>query len=664
MYLVNATGSYFYGGSLGQMTHVFISNGTDNTFAGFTQLTLINGGKISSSIFNYTGSPSGAIYINYAGSSNNAKITNSEFHNVNNQFYNNTAMIDVSHSDFQINESYRDTLYYGNGDLNIEPVNVSYSKFTYPLSYQGQFLPFASIFYNTYFNFTIPLSDASNSAVYESAIAYQTFVGNSTSLVNSASQTRGSIEVNDNNTNIYWTHNDWGGLAGVEFTGTGHIYVANNNFTEQYFWTAFFDFFTPSNSVKAQNILFANNTFRYYDSATLENNIDTYIIEGGGNTYVTTGEDGTALINSTFEYNSFNGSLFVITENTNQHASYLLGTYTNIEHNYFSFENTPTSQSFNSGPNIAYPYHSYDVYSGESNYNINISYNYFNNISSVMSAIAGIAEPSGYSVTYPVYSTINITGNVFSASSNTPNVILAYTSYTFNIYNQSGFQTISRNGTATLVSGGQPSGFTANVWAVANISQVGPTNYAIIISENGLNTGTSWKIKFDGVNYTITTSSYTFNEPDGSYSLIIYNVTGYNSSVSSTTITVNGANVNYSITYSIILKHGYYEVQIIVNGLPKNTNFTLYINGQFYYSHDNEWLNISLPNGSYLPEIILPNNYVLSNQILTLNVNGNNTVYPIYVNYQFNIWTYTPEFVIAIIFIGLVILGAYLKRAI
>ena len=187
--------------------------------------------------------------------------------------------------------------------------------------------------------------------------------------------------------------------------------------------------------------------------------------------------------------------------------------------------------------------------------------------------------------------------------------------------------------------------------------------YKVIIKETGYNS--EWYAVFNGLSYNSFNTYINITTINGTYSLDIPAITGYSVSSYSSTVTINGNNYYLNLTFTKVkITQGYYIVEFIVSGLTKGNNFTVIINNQQYVSTNNMYLNITLTNGTYTPFIELPNNYVLSQPTNTLVVNGNNTVYAIYTNYQFNIWVYTPEFVIAIIFIGLVILGAYLKRAI
>lgn len=268
-----------------------------------------------------------------------------------------------------------------------------------------------------------------------------------------------------------------------------------------------------------------------------------------------------------------------------------------------------------------------------------------------------------YSVSFIAHNVENINSiiwqitfnNTIYKSSNSNTIIipsLKNGSYTFTVSNINGYILNKYSNSITI------NGLNQTINLYFN------KTYSIFIAEKGYSS--EWFIILNG------TSHHSFNNNlnitglvNYSYSFDVVLPTGYNVNSYDKVIVINGNNVYINLTFNYIsIKQGYYSIEFIVSGLAKGNNFTIIINNQQYISTNNMYLNITLPNGTYTVFIELPNNYVLSQQANNLVVNGNNTVYAIYTNYQFNIWVYTPEFIIAIIFIGLVILGAYLKRAI
>ncbi|MGC8673489.1 MAG: hypothetical protein ACP5TO_08360, partial [Thermoplasmata archaeon] len=74
--------------------------------------------------------------------------------------------------------------------------------------------------------------------------------------------------------------------------------------------------------------------------------------------------------------------------------------------------------------------------------------------------------------------------------------------------------------------------------------------YTVAFTESGLPYGTSWSVTFNGNAKSSTTSTISYTGiANGSYSFSVESITGYVASPSSGTITVNGTNVNQTITF-------------------------------------------------------------------------------------------------------------------
>ena len=74
--------------------------------------------------------------------------------------------------------------------------------------------------------------------------------------------------------------------------------------------------------------------------------------------------------------------------------------------------------------------------------------------------------------------------------------------------------------------------------------------YPIVYTESGLLSGTSWSVTLSGKTEYSTTSTIVFSELNGTYSYTVNSVSGYTTSVSSSSITVNGVNVTKAINFS------------------------------------------------------------------------------------------------------------------
>ena len=80
--------------------------------------------------------------------------------------------------------------------------------------------------------------------------------------------------------------------------------------------------------------------------------------------------------------------------------------------------------------------------------------------------------------------------------------------------------------------------------------------YSVTFTESGLPSGTAWYVNLtNGMKSgAITKTSYSFSVTNGTYTYTLGNVTGYNSSVSSGSISVKGSGVSKTVTYNLITK--------------------------------------------------------------------------------------------------------------
>lgn len=222
---------------------------------------------------------------------------------------------------------------------------------------------------------------------------------------------------------------------------------------------------------------------------------------------------------------------------------------------------------------------------------------------------------SGYTVSYPSTFTVNgftivdiyfnpFTYNTIISESGLPSnktwsIELNNVNYTTNssefIFNES-------NGTYTLnvynVNGYKanfPSSFTINGKAIrVNITFTNiNTLYSLIIAESGLAANLLWSFSLNGVNYSTTATEYNFNEPDGTYVLFVYNISGYTDTYSST-IVINGGNVFVVIHYSLLK----YSLTFIESGLRIPT-WSFFMDGNNYSLVNITSYSFSFPDGNY-----------------------------------------------------------------
>jgi len=77
--------------------------------------------------------------------------------------------------------------------------------------------------------------------------------------------------------------------------------------------------------------------------------------------------------------------------------------------------------------------------------------------------------------------------------------------------------------------------------------------YTVAFTESGLPSGTSWSVNLNGTTLSSTANTITFSITNGTYSYTIGNISGYNISKSSGSLTVNGKNLSESVTFSSVL---------------------------------------------------------------------------------------------------------------
>ncbi|MEM4067527.1 MAG: hypothetical protein QXV17_11800, partial [Candidatus Micrarchaeaceae archaeon] len=108
------------------------------------------------------------------------------------------------------------------------------------------------------------------------------------------------------------------------------------------------------------------------------------------------------------------------------------------------------------------------------------------------------------------------------------------------------------SGDVQAVNGQCPSGYTADPNNTGCcMPTTTTTQYIVTFTESGLPSGTSWSVSMEGTtNNAVAPNSISFNAPNGTYNYTINAVSGYAASTSSGTVTVNGANISQSISFT------------------------------------------------------------------------------------------------------------------
>ena len=128
------------------------------------------------------------------------------------------------------------------------------------------------------------------------------------------------------------------------------------------------------------------------------------------------------------------------------------------------------------------------------------------------------------------------------------------------------------NGTYTYTAGGVPgwttSAFGGSVIVIGTATSIPiawtRVTYSIMFTETGLSTGTNWSVTLNGVQHYSTGSAINFTEPNGTYSFSIGNVTFHTASPSSGSISIAGANVVQTISFSRSFRGSPFFIIIVV----------------------------------------------------------------------------------------------------
>ena len=206
-----------------------------------------------------------------------------------------------------------------------------------------------------------------------------------------------------------------------------------------------------------------------------------------------------------------------------------------------------------------------------------------------------------YVVTYPVTFTesglpsgakwyLNVTGqSSFSSAGTTITTSLSNDTYSYSI----------STGDKEYAPSSYTGSFTVNGAALSESVSFSEVVYALTFTETGLGSG-EWYVNVSTTSQSFsepyTTSSISFNEPNGTYSYVI--ATGYkidSPSPSSGSLTVNGGSVNEAVTFNLVT----YSVNFIETGLPSGTKWYLNITGQTSLSSTTTSISTTLENSSY-----------------------------------------------------------------
>ena len=180
-------------------------------------------------------------------------------------------------------------------------------------------------------------------------------------------------------------------------------------------------------------------------------------------------------------------------------------------------------------------------------------------------------SPTYYIVTFsesslPAGTSWSVDLNGYTQTSTTSSVSFSETNglYAFSV-SSAGYSAAPASGSIT-VYGGPYSQF-------VSFSSTSVKYYIFTLSETGLPSGTEWAATVGGTLQTSTTSSVSFSETNGTYTFGISAMSGYSITPISGSVTINGANVARSVTFTQLK----YSVTFTEDGLPAGTMWSVSI---------------------------------------------------------------------------------------
>ena len=254
---------------------------------------------------------------------------------------------------------------------------------------------------------------------------------------------------------------------------------------------------------------------------------------------------------------------------------------------------------------------------------------------------------SGYSVKYSssiiingnneisyVNFTANITSSTFYMFSITESGLASNIQWSFN-FNNVNYTTISTTQVNINVSNGTyhlkvynirdytvsyPSNITINGGNDFIVVKFTIITYKITFTEFGLQIPTTWKFNLSDTEYSlINDTSISISRSNGTYNLLVYNVSGYKVKYPSTII-VNGSDLNVSIVFTQVI----FSITIIELGLETGAQWSYIFNGSVYTLINSSYVYLE-PNGTYDLKVNNVSHYTV-NYLSSIVVNGKNII--------------------------------------
>ncbi len=152
-------------------------------------------------------------------------------------------------------------------------------------------------------------------------------------------------------------------------------------------------------------------------------------------------------------------------------------------------------------------------------------------------------------------------------------------------------------------------------------TSMAPPEYALTVTETGLESGTQWSATVNGSTELSVTNTIVFDLPNATYLYSIGPVRGYGLNTSFGTVTVNGGPANVAVAFTPPVD---YVLTIVETGLKAGTAWFASVNGTTQFS-TGDYIDFSLPNGNYTFGIGSVNGYNVNPSFGTVRVDGSAT---------------------------------------
>lgn len=185
--------------------------------------------------------------------------------------------------------------------------------------------------------------------------------------------------------------------------------------------------------------------------------------------------------------------------------------------------------------------------------------------------------------------------------------------YKYKVINPDGYVSNPSSGTVVISS--------TNTYTIQ--IQFSPSHqYTVTFNENGIPSGTTWSVDFNGITETSNSNAISFLAVNGTYGYTVQSTSGYHATPGSGSVTVQ----NKSTTVGVKFVQTTYSVTFSETGLPPGSQWTVTMNGVSKTS-TNSTITFMEPNGTYkftVYSIALYNSFEATPSSGQVIVNGSN----------------------------------------